>query len=48
MKIQIIITDDNDKELINESVNNIQEARFLLQGFEYECDARADNETVGE
>jgi len=36
MKINILICEDDDTQLINETVNSLDEARFLLEGFEYE------------
>ncbi len=48
MNIQIIITDDNNKHVLTESVDNFSDARIILEGTEYEYDARQDNLTDGE
>ena len=48
MEIQIIITDDNNKHVLTESVKSFDDARICLEGAEYEYDARQDNLTGGE
>ena len=42
MKINILICRDNDEQLINETVNSIDDAKELLTCFEYEYNAIQD------
>ena len=44
MNINILITTDNDEPLINETYSDFDEAHIALNAYEYEIDARADNE----
>ena len=47
MKINILICNDNDEPLINETVASVEDAHHLINGFEYEYDARMDALTGG-
>lgn len=42
MKINILICNDDDEPLINETVRDIDEAIELLRAFEYQYDANMD------
>lgn len=48
MIINILICDDNDTPLINETVHSIAVAKTMLDKFEYEYSARQDEITGGE
>lgn len=48
MLINMLICSDSDEPLLNETVNNIEEAKILLDEFEHEYNARLDHITGGD
>lgn len=47
MQFNLLICDDNDKQLLNETVSSEDEVKIMLDNFMYAYEARMDNLTGG-
>lgn len=45
ININLLITDGEDEQLVNETVNDFESARKLLEEIEYEYDQKMDART---